>query len=55
MPRRAFAKFLIFLEIIGAGEAIRTPDPNLGKVNNKHFLPVPLHSGAFRIIYKSDG
>ena len=31
-PRRAFAKCLISRRKIGAGEAIRTLDPNLGKV-----------------------
>ncbi len=31
-PRRAFAKPLIFLILSGAGEGIRTLDPNLGKV-----------------------
>jgi hypothetical protein len=30
-PRRAFSKCLIFLKKTGAGEAIRTLDPNLGK------------------------
>jgi hypothetical protein len=31
-PLRAFAKSLIFLRKTGAGEGIRTLDPNLGKV-----------------------
>jgi hypothetical protein len=31
-PRRALAKSLIFLRMSGAGEGIRTLDPNLGKV-----------------------
>jgi hypothetical protein len=31
-PLRALAKSLIFLEETGAGEGIRTLDPNLGKV-----------------------
>jgi hypothetical protein len=31
-PRRASAKRLIFLRLSGAGEGIRTLDPNLGKV-----------------------
>jgi hypothetical protein len=31
-PLRASAKTLIFLEKTGAGEGIRTLDPNLGKV-----------------------
>ena len=31
-PRRAFSNYLIFLKKTGAGEAIRTLDPNLGKV-----------------------
>jgi hypothetical protein len=30
--RRPAVIYLIFLEKIGAGEANRTPDPNLGKV-----------------------
>ena len=31
-PRRAASKSLIFLKKTGAGEGIRTLDPNLGKV-----------------------
>jgi hypothetical protein len=31
-PRRAPANYLIFLRLSGAGEGIRTLDPNLGKV-----------------------
>ena len=31
-PKAASAKLLGFQPLIGAGEAIRTPDPNLGKV-----------------------
>src|SRR5882757_892562 len=33
-PLRAFAKALIFLGKTGAGEGIRTLDPNLGKVGD---------------------
>jgi hypothetical protein len=29
---RSFSKAMIYLIKLGAGEAIRTPDPNLGKV-----------------------
>jgi hypothetical protein len=32
----------------GAGEAIRTPDPNLGKVEVTLFLKITGHSGTFR-------
>ncbi len=31
-PNRPIRKYLIFLKKIGAGEGIRTLDPNLGKV-----------------------
>jgi hypothetical protein len=41
------SKHLNFLINFGAGEAIRTPDPNLGKVGVTLFLQVPRHSGTF--------
>ena len=35
---------------IGAGEGIRTLDPNLGKVNSELFPDIPLNSPAIQII-----
>jgi hypothetical protein len=40
-PRRAFTKSLILLEETGAGEGIRTLDPNLGN-GSRPFSPFPV-------------